>query len=308
MTMRLPVLPSKNRFISSCDILCLVFLTMVLLLPADALYASANCTFHHTHLHEHEAHPETKNITEVTDQHHPTAMYPQELGNPLDPPLILAGTFGELRSNHFHGGLDIKTGGVENWKIYSIADGYVSRIKVSSGGYGKAIYVTHPNGYTSVYAHVNGFFPELDEYIQNQQYARQSFYFDDAIPADLFPVKKGQVIAKSGNTGSSTAPHLHFEIRDTFSEAALNPLLFGYQVADTRLPLIEQLGVYPILDFNKKGTPKTYDVKKVNGKYALANGQNLLQLPYYQVGLGLKAYDKQNAANNLNGIYSLKVF
>jgi murein DD-endopeptidase MepM/ murein hydrolase activator NlpD len=153
--------------------------------------------------------------------------------SPLDIPLFLSGNFGELRSNHFHAGLDIKTQGVEGQNVYAVADGYVSRIKVSPYGYGNAIYVTHPNGFTSVYGHLQKYNDKIRQVVEDYQYKKEEF------EVELFPtpfsmqVKKGELIAYSGNSGGSGGPHLHFEIRNTTNEHPTNPLFFG--LPSTRL-------------------------------------------------------------------------
>ncbi len=148
----------------------------------------------------------------------------QEYHPPLDFKLLLSGTFGELRGNHFHAGIDIKTEGVEGQKVYSINEGYVSRIKVSSFGYGKAIYINHPDGTTSVYAHLKKFNNKIESYVKKAQYNKENFEIE------LFPEKqdlqiiKGEVIALSGNTGGSFGAHLHFEVRETSTQKPINPL------------------------------------------------------------------------------------
>ena len=147
---------------------------------------------------------------------------------PLDIRLSLSGSFGELRSNHFHTGLDFKTNQKEGLNVYASADGYVSRIKISSYGYGKAIYVTHPNGYTSVYGHLKEGVGKIQDYIKMAHYKEKAFEIELFLKPDELVVKQGEIIALSGNTGGSGGPHLHFEIRDTQSEKPINPLLFGF--------------------------------------------------------------------------------
>ncbi len=171
--------------------------------------------------------------------------YPKDyFRNPLDIPILLAGNFGECRPGHFHSGMDIKTLGEENQPVHAAADGYVSRIKMEKGGFGHAIYLTHPNGYTTLYAHLNSFFPELQKAVHDKQYELKKWDVDIAFtPAD-FPVKKGQQIAWSGNTGSSTAPHLHFELRNTKSEHPLNPELFGFEIVDQLKPVVADITLY----------------------------------------------------------------
>ncbi len=247
----------------------------------------------------------------VVKKHHYSAAavptkynYPQNyFRSPLDIPLILSGSFGELRNNHFHAGLDCKTKGVEGKNIYSIADGYIKRIKVSPGGYGNALYVEHFNGYTSVYAHLQKFQGTIGQYVKDRQYSLQSFELDENVDPGVLYVKKGQVIAKSGNSGSSSAPHLHFEIRDSQTQEAINPLLFGYKISDTRTPLIQSIGIYNMASENLFIGPRVFGTKKEKGVYKLPRYTFNVSTPL--IGLGIKAYDKQNAANNLNGIYSI---
>ena len=152
--------------------------------------------------------------------------YPQNYFSvPLDIPILLSGSFGELRSNHFHAGLDIKTQGKEGLKVLAAAEGYISRIKVQQFGYGKAIYITHPNGFTTVYGHLSKFADKIEEHVISVQYKKEDYqtgnlYFNET----EFPVQKGEIIALSGDTGGSGGPHLHFEIRNTITENVINPL------------------------------------------------------------------------------------
>ena len=145
-------------------------------------------------------------------------------GKPLDIPIYLSATFGELRPNHLHAGLDIKTQGVEGKKIYAVADGYVSRIGVSPYGYGNVLYITHYDGYTSVYAHLQRFSGPIAKYVKQYQYKHKKYTSQIYPEKDKFPVKKGDLIAYSGNSGGSGGPHLHFEIRHTVSEKPVNPM------------------------------------------------------------------------------------
>ncbi len=195
--------------------------------------------------------------------------YPQGyFRNPLGIPILLAGNFGECRPGHFHSGMDIKTAGVENLPVYAAADGYISRIKMEPGGFGHGLYITHPNGYTTLYAHLNNFIPAIQEYVRSKQYAALSWTVDLTFKPDQFPVQKGDQIAWSGNTGGSTAPHLHFEIRDSRTEHPLNPQLFGFEVKDTKAPVPLKLALYnraksiyldePVMVPLKKGTGNNY--------------------------------------------------
>ncbi len=165
--------------------------------------------------------------------------------SPVDYPVTLAGSFGEIRRNHFHSGIDIRTGGVEGKPVYAAADGYVSRVNVSSAGFGKALYLAHPNGYTTLYAHLRNYSGSVAAWAKEQQYRQESFAVDLEVPAGLIRVKKGELIAYSGNSGSSGGPHLHFEIRDTKTQEILDPADFGLLRSDGIPPKITRLKVYP---------------------------------------------------------------
>jgi hypothetical protein len=166
--------------------------------------------------------------------------------SPLDIPLYLSGNFAELRSNHFHTGIDIKTQGEEGKAVYAVDTGYIARIKVSTGGYGKVIYIRHPNGYTSVYGHLQKMSKRIDAFLKAKQYEAESFTIELFPGEDDLPVSKGELIARSGNTGSSGGPHLHFEIRDTRTEEPLNPMQFGFSIEDNIPPIIQGLKIYAL--------------------------------------------------------------
>ena len=161
---------------------------------------------------------------------------------------LLAGTFGELRPNHFHSGIDIKTEGVENANLVAVADGYVSRIKVNAYGYGRTLYIDHPNGFTSVYAHLNSYSPSIEKFVQKIQNEQQSWTIEVFPGKTELKVKKGELVAISGNTGASRAPHLHFEIRDSKTQTPIDPLLFGYVLNDNISPRVYGAFVYPLDD------------------------------------------------------------
>ncbi|MEY2963025.1 MAG: hypothetical protein RL754_286 [Bacteroidota bacterium] len=208
---------------------------------------------------------------------------------PLDIPLVLSGTFAELRSNHFHGGIDIKTQGRSGLKVKSISDGYISRISISPYGYGNALYVRHPEGYTSVYGHLMTFAPAIEQWVEQTLRDRGKNDGNLYPDANLFPVEKGEFIAFSGNTGGSMGPHLHFEIRDTRTEEPLNPLSFGFKVEDTRRPDVRGL-MWTDADFQDHGTFSSGDTIEMSGTR----------------GFDVFTTDKQNGANNNNGVYKLK--
>jgi hypothetical protein len=226
--------------------------------------------------------------------------------NPLDIDLKLSGTFGELRSNHFHSGLDIKTNQRTGAKVYASASGYVSRIKIERYGYGKALYITHPNGYTTVYAHLKKFSPRIEAYLKKKQYEKES-YTIQLFPTDLeLRVDQGEVVAYSGNSGGSGGPHLHFEIRDSAARP-LNPLMMGIEIPDTKRPLVKQIKAFPLSE-----------TSTINGKH---EAQLLRLIPlkggkfkveefnaYGDIGIGVNTSDQQNGANNQNGTYHIASF
>ncbi|MFL0354505.1 M23 family metallopeptidase [Xanthomarina sp. GH4-25] len=233
--------------------------------------------------------------------------YPKDyFGNPLDVTLVLSGSFAELRSNHFHSGLDIKTQQREGLKVYAAASGYVSRIKISHFGYGKALYITHPNGYTTVYAHLQKFSPELEAYIKKVQYEKESFEVEVFPNTQDLIVEKGEVIAYSGNTGGSGGPHLHFEIRDN-EERPINPMLFGIDIKDTTLPVIKDVYVYPtglnsyVNKSNEK--QKLRLISLPNGDYTVENIQ-----AFGKIGFAIESNDRQDLAYNNNGVYNIQTF
>ncbi len=239
---------------------------------------------------------------------HSQAQHPKGFfRSPLDIPLFLSGNFGELRSNHFHSGLDIKTQGIENKPVYAPADGFVSRIKIQAGGYGKAIYLKHANGYTTVYGHLNAYNDSVAKYAKAEQYKKESFEIELFPDSNLFRVKKGDVIAYTGNTGSSGGPHLHFEIRDTKTESAYNPLFFGFEVKDKIPPAISSLTVYSFDENTRKcwTSKKTYAVTKSENKYVVNGGKPIATSGI--TGFGLEVYDQLDGADNHNGAYSIEL-
>lgn len=227
---------------------------------------------------------------------------------PMKIPVFLSGNFAELRPNHFHGGIDIKTQGRTGLPVYAAAEGHVSRISVSPSGYGRALYIDHPNGTTTVYGHLESFAPRIDEYIRRLQYEKETFTINQIVPAGTLPVRKGEEIAKSGNSGSSGGPHLHFEIRRTKEEIMLNPLLFHMPAKDTSKPVVQGLMVYPLSDEASvagKGQSQRFETVLVGNSYQLKNN---VPIPVWgKVGFGIQAIDLLTGSANKCGIYSLKL-
>ena len=233
--------------------------------------------------------------------------YPQDyFNNPLDITLVLSGTFAELRSSHFHGGLDIKTQRKQGLKVYASAEGYVSRIKISHFGYGKALYITHPNGYTTVYGHLQKFSKRIEEYIKMCQYQKESYEVEVFPGPEELQVDVNEIVAYSGNTGGSGGPHLHFEIRDN-QERPINPMLFGIDIKDTKAPFVIGVYAYPknkdaLINGKNKRVPLRLIPKK-NGDYEVekitAQGD---------IGFGVTTYDKQDLAPNSNGVSNIQTF
>lgn len=245
--------------------------------------------------------------------------YPKDyFRSPLGIPLVLAGSFAEMRSNHFHSGLDLKTNGRSGYRIYAAADGWVSRISVSPGGFGNALYVTHANGFMTVYAHLNRFSEPLAEYVQNMQYARESFRVDAFPTKGRFPVSQGEVIAFSGNSGSSSGPHLHFEIRNAETGWPVNPLLFDLDIPDTRRPRIRRIKLYAMGENSRiriRDT-RTGGWRNVRGNDAVLLDVSLVGDVYQfaradlieatgEVGFGIQTYDYHNGSSSRLGAYRI---
>ncbi len=235
--------------------------------------------------------------------------YPKDyFRSPVDFPIILSGTFGELRAGHFHSGIDIKTGGVSGKNIYAVADGYVSRIKVSAFGFGKTIYVTHPNGYVSVYAHLDRFNKTIASKVKQEHYLRESFELDLYPEKDQIPVKKGEVIAYSGNTGGSNGPHLHFEMRIASTQTPVNPLCFGFEAKDFIRPEIKWLKVIPASEevtVDGHAGSRVYTVEGWGEKHRI-RGNDTIEVagPF---SLAIYTHDKLNDADNKNGVYDIRI-
>ncbi len=249
--------------------------------------------------------------------------YPQDyFRNPLDIPIFLAGNFGECRPGHFHSGVDIKTLGAENQPVHAAANGYISRIKMESGGFGHGIYITHPNGYTTLYAHLNKFAPAIQKYVSGQQYEKKRWDVDLQFSPDKFPVKKDDLIAWSGNTGASTAPHLHFEIRDTKTEHPLNPELFGLKLIDKIAPVPAEVVFY--FDNKTEGVTSFYESERVTlalekkGDYYKPTKSDApasykikadtVYIRHGNTGIGINVDDYMDGSDNTISFYTTKLY
>jgi Peptidase family M23 len=232
--------------------------------------------------------------------------YPRDyFRSPLEIPLNLSGNFGELRTNHFHAGIDIKTQQREGLNVLAAAEGYVSRIKVSPVGYGYALYIDHPNGYTTVYGHLQRYAAKIDDYVKSQQYELESFSVDLFPEKGLLPVSKGELVGLSGNSGGSGGPHLHFEIRETQTEKLVNPLLFGLDVKDKIPPSVSHVWVVPLTDsswVNGARLPVALETK--GGKLKTTS----LPKVYGDVGFAITTVDMLDGNSNRCGIYRIEFY
>lgn len=221
---------------------------------------------------------------------------------PLDIPLKLSGTFGEFRPTHFHAGLDIKTQGKEGFKVSSIKAGSVRRIKVATTGYGKCLYIQHADGTTSVYAHLKKFAPKIESFIKAYQYEKETFLTQKFLKLGEMTIEQGEVIGYSGNTGGSLGPHLHFEIRDTKAETALNPLQLGFEIPDSIRPVVQGFYRYK-MDENGLSEKTQLPLERIN--------DSVYQVDLQRLGgthaFGIRLFDRQDLSSNRNGIYKATV-
>jgi murein DD-endopeptidase MepM/ murein hydrolase activator NlpD len=239
--------------------------------------------------------------------------FPQKIGGqypqgyfryPLDIAPRLNANFGEMRPNHFHMGLDLFTLRKENLPILAAADGYIARVKIEPGGFGNAIYINHPNGFTTLYAHMNDFMPALQQYVRQQQYSAERWEQDLGIPAGRFPVKKGEFIGYSGNTGGSQGPHVHFEIRETASEKCLNPLLFGFSIPDNVPPVIHKIAIYNRDQSVYEQTPVVVAAQRSTEGYRAL----VPRLKFRNLLIAVQATDQMSGVPNSNGIYKATLY
>lgn len=226
--------------------------------------------------------------------------------SPLGIDLYLSGDFCELRKNHFHTGLDIKCNGASGYKIYAAADGYLGRIKVGHYGYGRVLYINHPNGLTTVYAHQSKFNDELEKYVREQQYLAQNDQIDIYPDSTLFTFKKGDVIGYTGNSGTSSGAHLHFEIRRTKDDHPLNPWRWNFPIKDEIAPTIYGIKIYPLNDtstVNGLNKPAILKATASGGKYILSQPVKA----YGFVGFAVHTIDMTNGSGNQCGPYSIEL-
>jgi len=237
-----------------------------------------------------------------SDNKYPLTYFRQPLD--ITPP-ALAGSFGEIRGNHFHSGIDFRTNQREGYPVYAVADGYVSRLRVQNSGFGQALYINHPNGFTSVYGHLQRFAPKIASIVKNLEYEKKSFELDEFPNETLIPVHKGEVIAWSGNRGSSGGPHLHFEIRDTKTEETINPQFFGIDIPDNIPPVIFSLYAYRLNGkvFNELTPKQAIPISGSNGSYKATVPVSLTG----EVGFGIVTTDRHNGLSGINGVYSIQL-
>ncbi|MBC7948462.1 MAG: M23 family metallopeptidase [Chitinophagaceae bacterium] len=219
----------------------------------------------------------------------------------LNPEIVA--NLGELRPNHWHMGLDIRTNQKENIPVYAAAGGYIAKVRIERSGFGRCIWINHPNGLTTLYAHLNNFNPALEAYITDQQYQRESWAVDLELPADKFPVTKGQFIAYSGNTGGSQGPHVHFEIRNTATDECLNPLLFGFPLQDNVPPSLLKLSMYNRTGSIYEQALRTFPLRKIEGSYIIPK-MPVVKTGWQKISFGLQAIDRIKGSANEDGIYA----
>ena len=227
--------------------------------------------------------------------------------NPLNIPMKLAANFGELRPNHWHMGLDIRTNQKENLPVYAAANGYIAHVGIRPQSFGRYIIINHPNGFSTLYGHLNDFFPALEQFVTEQQYKQETWAIELDFSKEKFPVSKSQFIAYSGNTGGSQGPHLHFEIRDTKTQKCLNPLLFGFPVQDNVRPNLVKLAMYDRSHSVYEQTPLFFSLKNTGSSYIIPN-RPVIKTDENKISFAIQSSDGTTGSNNPNGIYSAKLF
>lgn len=221
---------------------------------------------------------------------------------PLDIPIQLSGNFAELRGTHFHAGIDIRTQGKEGLPLRAVADGYVSRIRIQQGSYGKALYINHPNGTTSVYAHLQRYGDNIVPHVRKKQYTKKSYTIHFYPEPEDIPIKKGEIIGFSGNTGSSLGPHLHFELRTSANQIPFNPMLGGIEISDTRRPVVNAVYAYPIVGVVNQSEEKIQiSLSQKNDSTFVAETVHALG----KIGFGVSHFDRQDGSYNKNGTFEV---
>jgi murein DD-endopeptidase MepM/ murein hydrolase activator NlpD len=238
------------------------------------------------------------------------SIYAQNYRFPLDRHLSMSANFGELRASHFHSGIDLRVGGAPGAKVYAIESGYVSRIYVSGVGYGKALYIEHPDGQTSVYAHLDRFAGKIAEYVEEYQYRRQRFYVNDYTDTTLLPVQKGDVIGYAGNTGSSFGAHLHFEIRESGFQAPINPVTKGYIIPNDNMPpVFHRIAIFTLDTINDVTRSRLLKsermLKKTKGFVPEKTATFEVCNPVF---IGVNANDYQPENTSRHGIYRMNAY
>lgn len=220
---------------------------------------------------------------------------------PVDIPIQLSGTFGEFRNNHFHAGLDIRTQGRQGLTVKSVQSGWVRRVRISVSGYGKALYIDHPDGTTSVYAHLKKFAPKIEAYVKEKQYQKESFTIQLFPKINELSVEAGEIIGYSGNTGGSYGPHLHFEMRETKGQLPINAMRYPLDIEDSQRPQIQNFYLYT--NTGPFSSRKEFPLVKKNDSVYTTAGISASG----KVNVGLRLFDRQDRSYNKNGIYSASV-
>jgi len=234
--------------------------------------------------------------------------YPKDyFRNPMSIPIDLSANFGELRKNHWHMGLDIRTNQKENLPVHAAAGGYIAQVGIRPQSFGRFIVINHPNGLSTLYAHLNDFYPALEEYVTAKQYEQESWAVELRFQPGQFPVSRGEFIAFSGNTGGSQGPHLHFEIMDTKSEKRLNPLLFNLGVKDNVPPTVVKLALYDRSRSVHTQSPILFNLKNTDSGYVVVRPA-ITELPFRRVSFAIQATDRLSGSTNPNGIFSAKLY
>jgi murein DD-endopeptidase MepM/ murein hydrolase activator NlpD len=235
------------------------------------------------------------------------ARYPQGyFRNPLGIPMSFLANFGELRPNHWHMGFDLRTNQKENLPVFAAANGYVAHIGIRALSFGRFMIINHPNGYSTLYAHLNEFYPELEKYVKDKQKEKESWAIELDFSEKIFVVRKGDTIARSGNTGGSRGPHLHFEILDTKTGRSLNTSLFGFAIKDNLPPVAKRLAVYDRSISTYLQMPQLHTAIKTDSGYYLKPKKILTG--YRKLSFAIEAFDQVNGSSGKNGIYGASLY